>query len=116
MEFNNICIISYFVYRGTRLSHPHFRYFRDKSNGASQPHFLHFSTGKAAISLMDKVPMSPQQRFSRFSTWIRELDQQSHPFSYFRDKVPRLLEERFSCLVEAVSYDISVPMIQNKDQ
>ena len=46
MEFNNICIISYFVYRGTRLSHPHFRYFRDKSNGAFQPHFLHFSIGQ----------------------------------------------------------------------
>ncbi len=40
-----------------------------------QPHFLYFSIGKAAISLMDKVPMSTQQRFSSFSTWIRELEQ-----------------------------------------
>ena len=83
MEFNSICNISYFVYRGTRLSHPHFRYFRDKSNGATQPHFFYFSIGKAAISLMDKVPRSPQQRFSRFSTWIREQDPPDLPFSYF---------------------------------
>lgn len=48
-----------------------------------QPHFLHFSIVKAAISLMDKVPMSSQQRFSRFSIWIREQDPPDHPFSYF---------------------------------
>ena len=27
--------------------------------------------------------MSPQQRFSRFSTWIREQDPPDLPFSYF---------------------------------
>ena len=36
-----------------------------------------------AISLKDKVPRSPQQRFSRFSTWIREQDPPNLPFSYF---------------------------------
>ena len=48
-----------------------------------QPHFLHFSIDKAAISLKDKVPRSPHQRFSRFSAWIRELDPPDLPFSYF---------------------------------
>ena len=48
-----------------------------------QPHFLHFSIGKAAISLKDKAPRSPQQRFSGFSTWIREQDPPDLPFSYF---------------------------------
>jgi len=84
MEFNNICNISYFVYRGTRLSHPHFRYFIViRRRGMFHPHFLHFSIVKAAISLMDKAPRSPQQHFSRFSTWIRELNPPDLPFSYF---------------------------------
>lgn len=48
-----------------------------------QPHYLHFSIGKSAISLMDKVPRYPQQRFSGFSTWIREQDPLDLPFSYF---------------------------------
>ena len=48
-----------------------------------QPHYLHFSIVKAAISLKDKAPKSPKQRFSRFSTWIRELDPPNLPFSYF---------------------------------
>lgn len=48
-----------------------------------QPHYLHFSIVKAAISLKDKVPRSPQQRFSRFNTWIREQDPPDLPFSYF---------------------------------
>ena len=48
-----------------------------------QPHYLHFSIGKAAISLMDKAPRSPLQHFSRFSTWIREQDPPDLPFSYF---------------------------------
>lgn len=48
-----------------------------------QPHFFNFNIGNAAISLMDKAPMSPQQRFSRFSIWIREQDPPNLPFSYF---------------------------------
>ncbi len=32
---------------------------------------------------MDKVPRTPRQSFSRFSTWIRELDPLDLPFSYF---------------------------------
>jgi len=51
--------------------------------GHLKPHFFNFSIVKAAISLKDKVPMSPQQRFPRFSTWIRELDPPDLPFSYF---------------------------------
>ena len=31
-----------------------------------QPHFFNFNIGNAAISLMDKAPMSPQQRFFDF--------------------------------------------------
>ena len=83
MEFNNICIISFFVYRGTRLSHPHFRYFRDKSNGASQPHFFNFSIGKSAISLMDKAPRSPQQHFFTFQYMDKGTRPNGPPFFLF---------------------------------
>ncbi len=32
---------------------------------------------------MNKAPRSPQQRFSRFSIWIREQDPPDPQFSYF---------------------------------
>lgn len=56
-----------------------------------QPHFLHFCIDKAAISLKDKAPKSPQQRFSRLRATIAVV--YSLPLSRFIAERQMLLQK-----------------------